>query len=118
MRLSRVAVPEGSSSHQEGRERAELFFFFNIYLHLLIYLAVPGLSCSRRDLQSSLQHADLPLWCADPQSLLAESSSLTRDRTLYCEHGVLATKPLGSPWAECLIVDFISRAKKEKLYLS
>lgn len=35
MRLSRVAVPEGSSSHQEGREWAEVFFFFLIFMYSL-----------------------------------------------------------------------------------
>ena len=33
----------------------EGFYFFNLYL--FIYMAVPGLSCGRQDLQFSLQHA-------------------------------------------------------------
>ena len=56
-----------------GLPRKSLFFLF--FLYLLIYLAAPRLSCSRREVGSS---------------------SLTRDRTpVHWERGVLATGPPG-----------------------
>ena len=93
-----------------------LFFLIFIYIYWFIWLC-QVLVAAGGIFDLCFSTWDLSLWHADPQLLLAGSGSLTRDRTLYCEHGVLATKPLGSPWAECLSVNFISRAKKEKLYL-
>lgn len=45
------------NAHQRYELKLTLFYFFKCLFYLLIYLAVPGLSCSTWDFQSSLQHS-------------------------------------------------------------
>ena len=83
--------------------KAERFVFFNLYL------AVPGLSCSTRDLPNFLQSVG-SLVVACRISFPDQGSNLC---PLHWEHGVLATGTPGKSWELCYLGNLLRTAAQE-----
>ena len=83
--------------------------FKKIFIHLFIYLAVPGPSCGMWDLQ--LRHANSQLWHTG-------SSFPTRDRTRAPCTGSAEPQPLdyqGKPWIKQLLTSAFLHCTKSHL---